>query len=152
MEYAENQKKYDPRMHSAEHILNQTMDRMFKRGRSTNAHIEKKKSRLDYSMDRDLTEEEINQIEAKVNEIIDLDLPVIEELLPFDEANEKYNLNRIPDNPGEVVRIIKIGDYDTCPCSGPHVKSTKEIGRFKLYSSSYDNGRLRIRYKLPKEE
>jgi Ser-tRNA(Ala) deacylase AlaX len=37
-------KKYDPRMHSAEHILNQTMDRMYQCGRCFNAHIERKKS------------------------------------------------------------------------------------------------------------
>jgi len=151
MEYAENQKNYDPKMHSVEHILNSTMDKMFKRGRSINAHIEKKKSKCDYDFDRGLSEEEVKAVEDKVNEIIQKDLPIIEELLPFEEANEKYNLNRIPDNPGEVVRIIKIGDYDTCPCSGPHVSSTKEIGKFKINSTSYEEGVLRVRFKLPKD-
>jgi len=151
MEYAENQKNYDPRMHSVEHILNSTMDKMFKRGRSANAHIEKKKSKCDYNFDRALTDDEIKVVENKVNEIIQKDLPVMEELLPFEEANVKYNLARIPDEPGEVVRIIKIGDYDTCPCSGPHVKSTKEIGRFEIYSSAYENGILRIRFKVHQE-
>lgn len=151
MEYAENQKRYDPRMHSVEHILNSTMDKMFKRGRSINAHIEKKKSKCDYDFDRPLTEEEVMTIEDKVNEIIKEDLPVIEELLQFEEANERYNLSRIPDEPGEVVRIIKIGDYDTCPCSGPHVNSTKEIGRFEIYSTAFENGVLRVRFKVHQE-
>jgi len=46
------------------------------------------------------------------------------------------------------IRIVKIGDYDACPCIGPHVNSTKEIGEFRIGSTSFDNGVLRIRYKL----
>jgi len=63
-------KEYDPRMHSAEHILNQTMVRMFNKGRSFSAHIEKKKSKCDYHFDRELTPSELVEIEGKVNEII----------------------------------------------------------------------------------
>ena len=48
-------KQYHPQMHSAEHILNQTMVRMFNRGRSFSNHIEKKKSKCDYHFDRNLT-------------------------------------------------------------------------------------------------
>ena len=57
-------KRYDPRMHSAEHILNQTMDRMFNCGRCFSAHIEKKKSKCDYHFNKPLLEEEIQQIES----------------------------------------------------------------------------------------
>ena len=71
-----DRKNYNPQMHSAEHILNQTMVRMFNKGRSFSAHIEKKKSKCDYYFDRDLTEEEKLKIETKVNEIIKMDLPV----------------------------------------------------------------------------
>ena len=49
----------EPRMHTAEHILNQTMVRMFDRGRSFSSHIEKKKSKCDYHFDRNLTSEEV---------------------------------------------------------------------------------------------
>ena len=65
-------KEYDPRMHSAEHILNQTMVRMFNRGRSFSAHIEKKKSKCDYNFDRELTQNElakIDKIEADEKQI-----------------------------------------------------------------------------------
>ena len=57
-------KDYDPRMHSAEHILNQTMVRMFNKGRSFSAHIEKKKSKCDYHFDRELTQDELSNIES----------------------------------------------------------------------------------------
>ena len=141
-------KEYNPPMHSAEHILNQTMDRMFKCGRSINAHIEKKKSRIDYRFNRDLTENEIAEIEKRVNDVISQDLKVNEEYLSRSEAGTRYNLKKLPENAGDKIRIVRIGDYDACPCSGPHVSSTKEIGIFSIVSSSYGNGVLRIRFRL----
>ena len=63
-------KEYDPRMHSAEHILNQTMVRMFNRGRAFSAHVEKKKSKCDYHFDRDLTPGEREELERRVNDVI----------------------------------------------------------------------------------
>jgi len=141
-------KQYNPQMHSAEHILNQTMVRMFNCGRSYSNHIEKKKSKCDYHFDRNLTEEEINLINDKVNEIIQQDLNVIEEFYYKDEALQKFNLSRLSDDAGDKVRVIKIGDYDACPCSGLHVKHTKEIGSFKIFSTDFNNGVLRVRFKL----
>ena len=147
-DYHPNPKEYDRRMHSAEHILNQTMVRMFDCGRAFSAHIEKKKSKCDYHLDRDLTEEEISAIENKVNKIIQADLPIREHLLSREEAGKMVSLARLPDDAGESVRIISIGDYDICPCSGLHALTTKEIGTFKILSTDYTNGRLRIRFKL----
>jgi len=141
-------KHYHPQMHSAEHILNQTMIRMFDCGRSFSNHIEKKKSKCDYHFDRNLTQAEIGEIELKVNEVIQQDLVVSEEFYSKDEAETKFNLSKLPDDAGEKIRVIKIGDYDTCPCSGLHVSHTNEIGNFKITSTSFENGVLRIRFKL----
>ena len=141
-------KQYNPQMHSAEHILNQTMVRMFNRGRSFSNHIEKKKSKCDYHFDRNLTEEEINLINNQVNKIIQQDLIVKEEFFTKDEAQEKFNLSKLPEDAGEKVRVIKIGEYDACPCSGLHVSHTKEIGIFKIISTDFNEGVLRIRFKL----
>lgn len=80
MEYNENPKNYFAPMHTTEHLLNGTMDKMFKKGRAFSAHIEKKKSKCDYHFDRNLTDEEIDTIEEKVNSLINADLPVIESL------------------------------------------------------------------------
>ena len=151
MEQVKSNKEYNPEMHSAEHILNQTMVRMFNRGRSFSNHIEKKKSKCDYHFDRNLTDEEVEIINKKVNEVIQKDLPVYEEFLQRDEAVNYFKLSQLPEDAGETIRIIKIGDYDACPCSGVHVKSTKEIGNFNIISTSYEDGVLRIRFKLPKE-
>ena len=135
-------------MHSAEHILNQTMVRMFNKGRSFSAHIEKKKSKCDYHFDRELTQDELVKIESKVNEIIDLNLPITEEFLDREEALKSFSLDKLPDQAGNDIRIIKIGDYDACPCIGKHVTSSKEIGGFKMISSSFEEGVLRLRFKL----
>lgn len=141
-------KDYDPRMHSAEHILNQTMVRMFKCERSFSNHIEKKKSKCDYHFDRNLTAEEISEIESRVNSVIRTNALVTEEFVEREKVKSIFNLERLPQTAGEVIRIIKIGDYDSCPCSGTHVKSTEEIGQFKIISSSYENGIMRLRFKL----
>jgi len=141
-------KEIDPRMHSAEHILNQTMVRMFCCGRCFRAHIEKKKSKCDYYFDRPLTEQEIRQIEKDVNDVIQADMIITQEFITKEESQKHYNLERLPQNVGDDIRIVKIGDYDACPCSGTHVNSTKEIGEFQIASVSFDNSVLRIRYKL----
>ena len=149
MDYNENPKEYDPRMHTTEHILNGTMNKVFKCGRAFSAHIEKKKSKCDYRFDRNLTSEEIQDIEKRVNTVINSDVPVTEEFISRADAEAAFNLSRLPEEAGEAIRIIKIGDYDACPCSGPHVHSTKEInGTFKIISTSFENEVLRVRFKV----
>ena len=135
-------------MHSAEHILNQTMVRMFDCNRSFSAHIEKKKSKCDYHFERALTEEEINQIEKRVNDVIQADMMVTEEYITREESQKQYSLERLPQNVGDNIRIVKIGEYDACPCIGSHVKSTREIGKFRIVSVSFKNAVLRIRFKI----
>jgi misacylated tRNA(Ala) deacylase len=141
-------KQYHPQMHSAEHILNQTMVRMFDRGRSFSNHIEKKKSKCDYHFDRNLTQAEIEEIESRVNDVVQQDMNVREEFYSKDEAETIFNLSKLPDDAGDKIRIIKIGDYDACPCSGQHVSHTNEIGTFKIISTDYNDNVLRVRFKL----
>lgn len=141
-------KKYDPRMHTAEHILNQTMVRMFGCGRCISAHIEKKRSKCDYRFDRLLSEEELQELEKRVNAVIAADLPVVEQWTSVENARVISNLERLPANAGDTIRIVKVGDYDACPCIGAHVSSTSEIGRFQITTTGFTNGVLRIRYRL----
>ena len=135
-------------MHSTEHILNQTMVKMFNCSRSFSNHIEKKKSKCDYHFDRDLDQSEIQEIEKRVNDIIKGNLEVVEEFYSKEEAERMFNLSKLPDDAGNNIRVIKIGDYDACPCSGLHVSNTEEIGSFKIISTSFNDSVLRIRFKL----
>lgn len=135
-------------MHSAEHVLNQTMVRLFGRGRSFSSHLERKKSKCDYHFDRNLTLEETREIESRVNTVIQSDAEVHEEIFSRKEAAKNFDLAKLPEQAGETIRIIKIGDYDACPCIGQHVERTKEIGIFRIISTSFENGVLRVRFKL----
>ncbi|MCX6237406.1 MAG: hypothetical protein NTY07_07600 [Bacteroidia bacterium] len=141
-------KSYDPQMHTAEHILNQTMVRMFGCERSFSSHIEKKKSKCDYRFDRPLTQYEELELVNQINEVIRRNIEVKEQFLTLAEASEKFSLSRLPEGTGDEVRIVTVGDYDACPCIGPHVMNTSEIGVFQLVSTTCENGILRVRFKL----
>ena len=142
-----NKQEYPP-MHTAEHILNQTMLRMFGCPRSRNTHIERKKSKCDYFVDSEPTEEQVQQIENKVNEIINRNLPVTEDFSHIDEAKDLVDLSKLPDDVSEMLRIIRVGDYDVCACIGSHVENTSEIGEFRITTHTFENGRWRVRFKL----
>lgn len=53
-------------MHTCEHIVNRTMMNLFGCGRSVSAHIERKKSKLDYSLETAPTEEDVKRLEEAV--------------------------------------------------------------------------------------
>ena len=142
-------KDYYPPMHTAEHILNQTMVRMFNINRSVTNHIERKKSKCDYHFYSDISEKEIRDIENQVNEIINQDLNVTEEWWTYSEATDTFDLSNIPEEKDKKIRVVRVGNYDTCPCIGPHVEKTSQIGTFRITSYTYSNNVLRIRFKLP---
>ena len=138
-----------PRMHSAEHLLNQAMVRRFSCGRCFSAHINSKKSKCDYHFDRPLEPGETAALEEDVNGVIQADLAVIIEDMEKEEALNTFDLGRVPDmEKSASFRVVRMGDYDACPCIGEHVSSTAQIGQFRITSSSFDNGVLRIRFKL----
>lgn len=142
-----NKQEYPP-MHTAEHILNQTMIRLFGCERSRNAHIEKRKSKCDYTLPSAPTQEQINKIENKVNEVISLNLSVTAEFFSRNEISDDVDLSKLPKDTSETLRVIRIGDYDVCACIGSHVNTTSEIGKFRIISTDFQNNTLRIRFKL----
>jgi misacylated tRNA(Ala) deacylase len=144
----EPKKDYCLPMHTAEHILNQTMVRMFGCTRSVNAHIERKKSKCDYYLPELPTALQMQEVERRVNEEIAKQLPVTIEFMPKEEAAQLVDLSKLPEESGDVVRVIKVGDYDACACIGLHVENTCEIGVFKLLNYDFEAGRLRLRFKL----
>ena len=146
---AHNKEEYPP-MHTAEHILNQTMVRMFGCPRSRNAHIERKKSKCDYLLllAECPTQEQVQAIEDKVNEVIAAALPVTIEFVPLSEAGAIVDLSKLPENVSQTLRIVRVGDYDACACIGTHVSNTSEIGRFRILSHDFADGRWRVRFKV----
>ena len=142
-----NKTEYPP-MHTCEHIVNRTMVNLFGCGRAVSAHIERKKSKLDFALPQAPTDEDIACIETTVNETIARHLPVTTEFITQQEAMGRFDLKRLPDNASDTVRIVKVGDYDECLCIGLHVANTSEIGTFKITSHDYKDGIFRMRFKL----
>ena len=144
-----NKQEYPP-MHTCEHIINRTMINLFGCGRSVSAHIEKKKSKLDYLLETAPTEEDVKRLEEAVNDVIARNLDITTEFITQEEAMGRFDLKRLPDGASEMVRIVKVGDYDECLCIGTHVKNTAEIGTFKVISHDWEEGnkRWRMRFKL----
>ena len=144
---AHNKAEYEP-AHTAEHILNATMVRMFGCPRSRNAHVEKKKSKCDYLLDAEPTAEQVGEIETTVNEVISRNLDVTVEFVSREQAVAIVDLSKLPENASETLRIVRIGDYDACACIGAHVANTNEIGTFRILSHTYADGVWRVRWKV----
>lgn len=134
--------------HTAEHLLNATMVRMFGCPRSRNAHVERKKSKCDYILDVEPTPEQVAEVEAEVNKAIAANLEVKIEFMPREQAAEIVDLSKLPEDASQTLRIVRIGDYDACACIGAHVNNTSEIGSFKIISHSYSDGIWRLRWKV----
>jgi len=143
-----NKQEYPP-MHTVEHILNQTMGRMFGCPRSKNTHIERKKSKCDYILSACPTQEQIAAIEQQVNEVIAAAMPVTVAFVTHDEAAKLVDMSKLPDDVSETIRLVFIGDYDVCACVGTHVENTSQItGRFSITTHDYTDGCWRVRFKL----
>ncbi|MFB9896820.1 alpha-amylase family glycosyl hydrolase [Hallella seregens] len=139
-----------PPAHTAEHLLNQVMMRMFGCGRSANAHIERKKSKMSFVLDRKPTRKEEKAIEEQMNALIDDDLPVTFDYVDRHNLPEGVSLDRLPKDSSDTIRLVRIGDFDVCPCIGKHVRSTAQIGRFELLGTNWDQPTMtfRVRFKV----
>ena len=146
----EHNKEEFPPAHTAEHLLNQTMIRIFGCQRSFNAHVERKKSKMSFHIDHKPTRQEEKEIERRMNELIEQDLPVTFEFVTRENLPEGVTLNRLPQDASETIRLVRIGDYDVCPCIGKHVRSTSQIGRFEMLGTNWDEMEhtFRVRFKI----
>ena len=146
----EHHKEEFPPAHTAEHLLNQLMVRMVGCERSRNAHIERKKSKMTFVIDHKPSRQEEKEIEAEMNRLIEADMPVTYEFVDRDHIPADVKLDRLPENASETLRLVRIGDYDVCPCIGKHVRSTAQIGKFVMLGTNWDEAShsLRIRFKI----
>lgn len=138
-----NKSEHEP-SHTAEHLLNQTMVRIFGCERSKNAHIERKKSKINFLLPSPPSAEQVAHIEQRLNELIAADLPVTYEFVTRDTIPAGVKLDKLPEDASETLRLVRIGTstgsaqaYDVCPCIGQHVPSTAAIGNFRITSTSW---------------
>lgn len=134
MDYTFNthNKEEFPPAHTAEHLLNQVMIRMFGTERSSNAHIERKKSKMTFILDHKPDRKEEKAIEAEMNRLITEDLPVTYEMVDRNNIPDGVSVDKLPEDASEMLRLVRIGDFDVCLCIGKHVRSTAQIGRFEM--------------------
>jgi Ser-tRNA(Ala) deacylase AlaX len=148
--FNDHNKEEFPPAHTAEHLLNQVMHRLFGCDRSYNAHVERKKSKMSFHLDHKPSRQEEREIEREMTRLIGEDLPVTFEFVKRDELPDGVSGDRLPDDVSETVRLVRIGDYDVCPCIGKHVRSTSQIGRFEMLGTNWDEQErsFRVRFKI----
>ena len=149
-QFNEHNKEEFPPAHTAEHLLNQVMVRLFGCERSYNAHIERKKSKMSFHVDHKPTRQEEKEIEREMQRLIAEDLPVTFEVVPLSELPKGIRADRLPSDVSDSIRLVRIGDYDVCPCIGKHVRSTSQIGRFEMLGTNWDEQEhaFRVRFKI----
>lgn len=152
MDYTFNthNKEEFPPAHTAEHLLNQVMIRMFGTERSSNAHIERKKSKMTFILDHKPDRKEEKAIEAEMNRLITEDLPVTYEMVDRNNIPDGVSVDKLPEDASEMLRLVRIGDFDVCLCIGKHVRSTAQIGHFEMLGTNWDEEKhaFRARFKV----
>ena len=92
--------------------------------------------RFDFTHFSALTAEELSAVENKVNEIILSAVPVTSEEMPIEDAKKLGAMALFGEKYGDVVRVVKAGDFSTELCGGTHVNNTGKLGLFKIVSES----------------
>ena len=122
------------RLHTATHLLNEAIRVVFKDKKivQKGSNITPERLRFDFNFDRKLTEEEIKEIEDLVNKKIKEDLEIKKEEMSLEAAKKKSAQGVFGHKYADKVSVYTINDFSTEICGGPHVKNTKELGKFKI--------------------
>ncbi|AIZ56043.1 alanine--tRNA ligase [Candidatus Methanoplasma termitum] len=121
------------RLHTATHLLNAALKRFVDPNiHQKGSNITAERLRFDFNLDRKVEPEELKKIEDFVNEVINANIPVVCEEIPYEEAQKRHAEGVFQCKYGEIVKVYSIGDVSVELCGGPHVKNTGEIGSFKI--------------------
>lgn len=140
----EERRKAIQRHHTATHLLHSALKRIL--GPFVNqagSYVAPDRLRFDFSWTRALSEEELKKVEEMVNEKILEDIRVETSWHPFKEALEMGAVALFGEKYGEVVRVVRVGDFSIELCAGCHASSTGEIGLFKIIEESSVGAGLR---------
>ena len=123
--------------HSATHLLQKALqtvcgDEVKQQG----SYQDGNRTRFDFSFGRALSAEEIQKVEDLVNEKIMEDLQVVTDVMTIEEAKKSGAMALFGEKYGDVVRVVRMGDFSKELCGGTHVSSTGKIHAFKILSES----------------
>ncbi|MGG3688492.1 alanine--tRNA ligase [Caldifermentibacillus hisashii] len=123
--------------HSATHLLHRALkDVLGEHVNQAGSLVEPDRLRFDFSHFGQVTEEELSKIEKIVNGKIWESLPVEIMEKPFAEAKAMGAMALFGEKYGEIVRVVKMGEYSIELCGGCHVPNTSAIGLFKLVTET----------------
>ncbi|MEG0576951.1 MAG: alanine--tRNA ligase [Bacilli bacterium] len=119
--------------HTATHLLNAALKIVVdKNVHQKGSNITSERMRFDFSCDNKLTDEQKKQTEDLVNKWINEAIPVTAVEMKKEEAilsgAECMFIDKYPD----IVTVYSIGNISKELCGGPHVKNTRELGKFKI--------------------
>ena len=122
------------KLHTATHLINEAI-RVVLNDRNIvqkGSNITPERLRFDFNLDRKLTPEEIKKIEDLVNQKIKEGLEVKKEEMSLEDAKKRKAQGVFEHKYGDRVSVYSIGNFSVEICGGPHVRNTREIGRFKI--------------------
>ncbi len=121
------------RLHTATHLLNEALRKIIDPEiKQRGSNITPERLRFDFSFDRKLTPEEIKKVEDEVNRVIKKNLPVVCKEMTKEQAVKIGAEMEFGQKYPAKVTVYFMGDYSKEFCGGPHVKNTKEVGKFKI--------------------
>jgi len=121
------------RLHTATHLLNEALRRVLGlEVKQRGSNITSERLRFDFNFPRKLTEEEISKVENLVNDKIKDGLSVVRHEMKLKDAMASGAQSEFGAKYPEIVSVYSIGNFSKEICTGPHVRNTREIGKFKI--------------------
>jgi len=121
------------KLHTATHLLHAALRKVLgNHVQQMGSNITPERLRFDFSHDKKLTDKEKQKVEDLINKQISKKQKVEFKEMPYKEAVKKGALSFFRERYPEIVKVYSVGDFSKEICAGPHVKNTKEIGKFKI--------------------
>ena len=138
------QRRFDHmQQHTAQHVLSQAFWQLCQAA-TVGFHLGEQIVTIDLEQ-VDLSETELNQVEALTNAVLRSKLPVACQQVTKEELAAMADLRKMP-LVNDAIRLVGIGDYDVCPCGGTHVRDLGEIGLLKILGTERKRGNLRVSF------